>query len=63
MVVSTIPVSLLGSRFAMANKRFWAPEVYIPILGMLCGSTISGVVVSVTTVLREIQCVPSLPSP
>lgn len=37
----------------MKNEKFWAPETYIPILGMLCGSTISGVVVSVTTVLRE----------
>jgi len=55
MAGSTIPISLLGSRFAMESKKFWAPETYIPILGMLCGATISGVVVSVTTVLREVQ--------
>jgi len=55
MAGSTIPVSLLGSRFAMKNEKFWAPEMYIPVLGMLCGATISGVVVSLTTVLREVQ--------
>ncbi|KAG1841031.1 hypothetical protein DFJ58DRAFT_809356 [Suillus subalutaceus] len=54
MLFSTIPVSIIGIRFAMAIEPFWKPEQYIPIVGMLCGGTISGIVVSVSYVLREI---------
>lgn len=54
MLCSTIPVSIIGIRFAMAIEPFWKPEQYIPIVGMLCGGTISGIVVSVSYVLQEI---------
>ncbi|KAI0733589.1 UPF0014-domain-containing protein [Fomitopsis betulina] len=54
MLGSTIPVSILGIRFAMAADPFWKPEQYIPVVGMLCGATISGIVVSVTYVLKEV---------
>ncbi|KAH8074788.1 hypothetical protein BXZ70DRAFT_963711 [Cristinia sonorae] len=54
MIGSTIPVSIIGIRFAMAVDPFWKPEQYIPVVGMLCGSTISGIVISVTYVLKEI---------
>lgn len=55
MLGSTIPVSIIGTRFAMSVQPFWAPEKYIPIVGMLCGSTVSGIVVAVTYVLKEIH--------
>jgi len=55
MAGSTIPVSIIGSRFAMSQVPFWKPESYIPILGMLCGGTISGMVVALNSVLREIE--------
>ncbi|CCL98639.1 uncharacterized protein FIBRA_00641 [Fibroporia radiculosa] len=54
MIGSTVPVSIIGIRFAMAVDPFWKPEQYIPIVGMLCGSTISGIVVSVSYVLKEL---------
>ncbi|EPT01707.1 hypothetical protein FOMPIDRAFT_1036173 [Fomitopsis schrenkii] len=54
MLGSTIPVSIIGIRFAMAVDPFWKPEQYIPVVGMLCGATISGIVVSVTYVLKEV---------
>ncbi|EIW84462.1 hypothetical protein CONPUDRAFT_80795 [Coniophora puteana RWD-64-598 SS2] len=54
MLSSTIPVSILGSRFAMSSEPFWKPEQYIPIVGMLCGNAISGVVVAVSYVLKEL---------
>lgn len=54
MLGSTIPVSIIGIRFAMSVQPFWAPEQYIPVVGMLCGATISGIVVSVTYVLKEL---------
>ncbi|KAG8687994.1 hypothetical protein FRC09_013165 [Ceratobasidium sp. 395] len=46
---------VIGTRFAMSEERFWAAEKYIPVLGMLCGSTISGIVVATTSVLKELQ--------
>ncbi|GAB1521797.1 hypothetical protein RhiTH_004894 [Rhizoctonia solani] len=55
MAISTIPVSIIGTRFAMSETEFWAAEKYIPILGMLCGSTISGIVVATTSVLKELH--------
>ncbi|OCH89675.1 UPF0014-domain-containing protein [Obba rivulosa] len=55
MLGSTIPVSIVGIRFAMAVQPFWKPEQYIPVVGMLCGSTISGIVVSVSYVLKELH--------
>ncbi|CAL1717221.1 unnamed protein product [Somion occarium] len=54
MLGSTIPVSIIGIRFAMSVEPFWKPEQYIPVVGMLCGSTISGIVVSVSYVLKEL---------
>ncbi|KAL5526352.1 hypothetical protein ACEPAF_8075 [Sanghuangporus sanghuang] len=54
MLCSTIPVSILGARFAMSIEPFWKPDQYIPIVGMLCGATISGVVITLNFVLKEI---------
>ncbi|KZT01548.1 UPF0014-domain-containing protein [Laetiporus sulphureus 93-53] len=54
MLGSTIPVSIIGTRFAMSVDPFWKPEQYIPIVGMLCGATISGIVISVSYVLKEL---------
>ncbi|KAH9945127.1 UPF0014-domain-containing protein [Epithele typhae] len=54
MLGSTLPVSIIGIRFAMAVEPFWKPEQYIPVVGMLCGGTISAIVVSITYVLKEI---------
>ncbi|PCH42131.1 UPF0014-domain-containing protein [Wolfiporia cocos MD-104 SS10] len=55
MLGSTIPVSIIGVRYAMVVEPFWQPEQYIPIVGMLCGGAISGIVVSVTYVLKELH--------
>ncbi|KAI0695365.1 UPF0014-domain-containing protein [Cytidiella melzeri] len=55
MLGSTIPVSVVGARFAMSVTPFWTPAQYIPIVGMLCGSTISSIVVAVNFILRELH--------
>jgi len=55
MFTSTVPVSVIGTKFAMEVDPFWTPEQYIPVIGMLCGNAISGIVVSVNYSLREIQ--------
>ncbi|KAI5119652.1 hypothetical protein M0805_009013 [Coniferiporia weirii] len=55
MLCSTIPVSIIGTKFAMSIEPFWTPDQYIPIVGMLCGATISGVVITLNFVLKEIH--------
>ncbi|KAH9033216.1 hypothetical protein EDB83DRAFT_2507875 [Lactarius deliciosus] len=61
MVVSTVPTSILGGRFAMGVNPFWTPDQYIPVLGMLCGSAIAGISVALSYVLKELEYVPFLP--
>jgi uncharacterized protein (TIGR00245 family) len=55
MLGSTIPVSIIGASFAMSVTPFWEPIQYIPIVGMLCGSAIAGVVMTVNYLLKELQ--------
>ncbi|GLB40689.1 putative UPF0014-domain-containing protein [Lyophyllum shimeji] len=55
MLGSIIPISIIGTRFAMSVQPFWDPVQYIPIVGMLGGSTISGIVVCVSYILKELS--------
>ncbi|KZT53507.1 hypothetical protein CALCODRAFT_439982 [Calocera cornea HHB12733] len=54
-VSSVMPISIIGSIFAIKNVPFWTPEQYVPILGMLCGTTISALVVVITATLKELH--------
>ncbi|KIP10920.1 hypothetical protein PHLGIDRAFT_115059 [Phlebiopsis gigantea 11061_1 CR5-6] len=54
-LASTIPVAIIGIRFAMSEETFWKPSQYIPVVGMLCGNTISGIVVVVNFILEELH--------
>ncbi|KAG9314935.1 hypothetical protein JVU11DRAFT_4043 [Chiua virens] len=54
MLGSTVPVSIIGARYAMSVDPFWTPAQYIPMMGMLCGNTVSGIVVAVAYVLKEL---------
>ncbi|KAH8112735.1 UPF0014-domain-containing protein [Phellopilus nigrolimitatus] len=47
------PIVLL-SMLCSTIPPFWTPDQYIPIVGMLCGSTISGVVITLNFVLKEV---------
>ncbi|KIJ51494.1 hypothetical protein M422DRAFT_203724 [Sphaerobolus stellatus SS14] len=55
MTVSTIPISIIATHFIMKVQPFWSPETYIPIVGMLAGSTISSMVIVLNTILREVE--------
>jgi len=55
MLAANIPVAILGVRFAMGVREFWTPEQFIPVVGMLCGNSISGIVVSQGHILRELE--------
>jgi len=72
MLGSTIPIAILGSRFAMSVEPFWTPIQFstsivsyahvtcvpifvVPIVGMLCGATISGMILALSYILKEFQ--------
>lgn len=55
MLVSTVPMSIIGARFAMSVRPFWTPDQYIPVLGMLCGNAIAGVSMTLSYVLKELD--------
>jgi len=54
-ICSVMPISIIGSIFAIKNVPFWTPEQYVPILGMLCGTTISALVVVIAATLKELH--------
>ncbi|KAH6913449.1 hypothetical protein BKA70DRAFT_1384245 [Coprinopsis sp. MPI-PUGE-AT-0042] len=54
MLSSTVPISIIGAHFAMSVQPFWKPTQYIPLVGMLCGSSISGILVSTSYILKEL---------
>jgi len=54
MLCSTIPILIVGSRWAMSTQPFWKPDQYILIVGMLAGNAISGVVIAVSSVLQQL---------
>jgi len=37
MLSATFPVSILGSQYAMAERPFWKPNQFVPIVGMILG--------------------------
>jgi len=55
MLVSNIPVAILGVHFAMSVVPFWTAEQFIPVMGMLCGNAITGISVSLVYILRELD--------
>ncbi|KZV62390.1 hypothetical protein PENSPDRAFT_758736 [Peniophora sp. CONT] len=55
MLLSTVPMSYVGVRFAMGVDPLSKPAKYIPIVGMLCGNTISKLQVSLAYVLEELS--------
>jgi len=55
MIGSTIPISIIGTKYAMSVTPFWTPIQFIPIVGMLCGQSVSGIVVAISFILKEFQ--------
>ncbi|KIP10919.1 hypothetical protein PHLGIDRAFT_22003 [Phlebiopsis gigantea 11061_1 CR5-6] len=52
---STIPIAILGVRYAMSEEPFWRPTAFIPVVGILCGSIIANIVIAVDHVLRQLD--------
>ncbi|WWC67551.1 uncharacterized protein I206_101460 [Kwoniella pini CBS 10737] len=53
MLSATVPISILGTRFAMAQNPFWQPDQYVPVLGMILGNAISAIGIALNSVHKE----------
>ncbi|KAJ9105495.1 hypothetical protein QFC21_001866 [Naganishia friedmannii] len=53
MLCSTVPISIIGTQFAMNQRPFWQPDQFVPIVGMILGNAISAIGVSMNYVQKE----------
>lgn len=53
--ISTLVISIVGARWAMKQKPFWIPEVFIPTMGMLLGNAMSGMAVALGSCLSSVS--------
>ncbi|KAI5453888.1 hypothetical protein NCC49_004884 [Naganishia albida] len=53
MLSSTIPISIIGTQFAMKQRPFWQPNQFVPIVGMILGNAISAIGVAMNMVQKE----------
>ncbi|ORY25362.1 hypothetical protein BCR39DRAFT_544483 [Naematelia encephala] len=53
MLCGTVPISILGTNFAMSQHPFWQPDQYIPIIGMILGNAISAIGIAMNSVQKE----------
>ncbi|KAI8387516.1 hypothetical protein BD560DRAFT_382753 [Blakeslea trispora] len=53
--IATLVVGIIGTRFAMKQKPFWIPEIFIPTMGMLLGNAMSGMAVALSSVLSSVS--------
>ncbi|KAK6904140.1 hypothetical protein L486_03718 [Kwoniella mangroviensis CBS 10435] len=53
MLSGTVPISVIGTRFAMSQNPFWKPDQYVPIIGMILGNAISAIGIALNTVHKE----------
>ena len=53
--IATLVVGIIGTRFAMKQKPFWIPEIFIPTMGMLLGNAMSGMAVALSSVLPSVS--------
>ncbi|KAI9310836.1 UPF0014 family [Dichotomocladium elegans] len=52
---STLLVGIIGTRWAMREKSFWVPEIFIPTIGLLLGITASSMAVALNQCLEELS--------
>ncbi|KAI9270761.1 UPF0014 family [Phascolomyces articulosus] len=51
---STLLIGIIGTRWAMDEKNFWTPEIFIPTIGLLLGITTGSMAVSLDSCLTEL---------
>ncbi|CAO3685444.1 unnamed protein product [Rhizopus stolonifer] len=53
--ISSLLIGTVGARWAMKQKPFWVPEVFIPTIGMLLGNAMSGMAVALGSCLSSVS--------
>lgn len=57
LFISNGLIGAVGIRYALAESPFWEPMIFIPVLGMLLGNTMSSVAMSTTTCIEGVMYV------
>lgn len=57
LFISNGVIGAVGIRYALAESPFWEPVIFIPVLGMLLGNTMSSVAMSISTCIEGIMYV------
>lgn len=52
-IFSTFFIGIIGTRYAINEKQFWLPELFIPTVGLLLGITSGAMAVGLTTCLKK----------
>ncbi|GBB94172.1 hypothetical protein RclHR1_02300013 [Rhizophagus clarus] len=52
---STILIGTIGSRYALNQKKFWEPQIFIPTMGMLLGNVMSAIAVATSYALNQLS--------
>ncbi|KAI8890420.1 hypothetical protein K501DRAFT_236681 [Backusella circina FSU 941] len=53
--VSTLVIGIVGTQWAMRQRPFWIPEIFIPTMGMLLGNAMSGMAVALSSCLSSVS--------
>ncbi|KAI8079873.1 uncharacterized protein BX664DRAFT_204121 [Halteromyces radiatus] len=52
---SVLLVGIIGTKWAMDETPFWAPQTFIPTMGMLLGNLLSGMAVALSSCLSSVS--------
>ncbi|ORE20760.1 UPF0014-domain-containing protein [Rhizopus microsporus] len=50
---STFFIGIVGTRYAMNERQFWLPELFIPTIGLLLGITTGAIAVGISSCLKK----------
>ncbi|CEI88245.1 hypothetical protein RMCBS344292_02639 [Rhizopus microsporus] len=50
---STLFIGIVGTRYAMNERQFWLPELFIPTIGLLLGITTGAIAVGISSCLKK----------
>ncbi|KAI8332291.1 hypothetical protein BC941DRAFT_402817 [Chlamydoabsidia padenii] len=52
---STLLIGIIGTKWTMNKTPFWAPQTFIPTIGMLLGNLLSGIAVALNDCLTSVD--------
>ncbi|CAG8458872.1 23113_t:CDS:2 [Rhizophagus irregularis] len=55
MILSTMIIGTIGSRFSLNQGKFWDPRIFVPTMGMLLGNGMSAIAVATSYALNQLS--------